>query len=684
MILDADRPLPTDITEKVGEIVKIGTSTNTKRLISVGNSETKPTEIDNVVLSLKGFIVKATNDGYVAHTIKQFFFINKEYSLEESSLPKIVRNTIESMRKDEECEISMNLKSITNFLKNKSVQLEKSFFENLSCVDDASKMFENTDYALNKYVEWEDVSKEDLESETKLFLYLKLNDFFVVQNLTNNGEIRKKILRNGNEWYYPKEQDYVECKIECFADEELLYTKVVSEFIDKAFFTLKSLNAVEKRIISNMKQDELAEVYVKNSFFEEHYKEFLHQYPQVNGRIITYNVCLMKVVKFTYIFRDHTRYGRNNKRLILQEGIGQDSPDRESYVKLKLFIRIDDKVVYDNFELDHSSVEGAKIINFKNSIDSEDYLKFRSEQNQKLSINFDNMDQERDPTTAKLVYDDFSQACFRRMSFILGQDIKLYSIPLSLRKVLIHMKRNEISLISTNFLDFFKDEDFQLGNISKDVNPYKLEGVEPKIEILVHLFEFANRPIFSNMNYRDKLEELNYMKSNGNIAFKSGNFYQAAKIYNNTYYRFTSGDVFGNSSQIATDNLKVNDSPIFQQLIDVKVSCALNLSTCKLKLNRFEKVIEVTKEILKNKDDIISSETRSEKEVKAIYLQSKALINLNSLESIEEALALLSSNSDILKGKPEFDSLFIEADDRLKLVKSKQKSLYKKMIFSKD
>lgn len=45
-------------------------------------------------------------------------------------------------------------------------------------------------------------------------------------------------------------------------------------------------------------------------------------------------------------------YGNDNKMITLQEGIGQDNPDRESFIKLKFLLRVNGKILYNGFDSD--------------------------------------------------------------------------------------------------------------------------------------------------------------------------------------------------------------------------------------------------------------------------------------------------------------------------------------------
>lgn len=56
-------------------------------------------------------------------------------------------------------------------------------------------------------------SEEKLEKlkNSNLIYEVTLYDWFIVQNLMDNQEIKKKIVSNGTKWIYPKLSDFVRC-----------------------------------------------------------------------------------------------------------------------------------------------------------------------------------------------------------------------------------------------------------------------------------------------------------------------------------------------------------------------------------------------------------------------------------------------------------------------------------------
>ncbi len=59
------------------------------------------------------------------------------------------------------------------------------------------------------------------------------------------------------------------------------------------------------------------------------------------------------------------------------------------------------------------------------------------------------------------------------------------------------------------------------------------------------------------------------MKDEGNKRFKNAYYYQASKIYNSAYYRYSYGDVFGNDSKKLNDNLEITNPELLKDLLDL-------------------------------------------------------------------------------------------------------------------
>ena len=88
----------------------------------------------------------------------------------------------------------------------------------------------------NNKIDMPGLMKEEIKGEY-VICEIMLHKFYTIQNLYDNGEIKKKILNYGNLWKYAKLSDYVTYSIKCFYDDKLLYQKIRSSggFVCKSF-----------------------------------------------------------------------------------------------------------------------------------------------------------------------------------------------------------------------------------------------------------------------------------------------------------------------------------------------------------------------------------------------------------------------------------------------------------------
>lgn len=260
---------------------------------------------------------------------------------------------------------------------------------------------------------------------------------------------------------------------------------------------------------------------------------------------------------------------------------------------------------------------------------------------------------------------------------LMNVDLKLYSLPISLRKVLIHMKKHEISLIKSNFIDIFSYD-----------QKYVFDINHCQVKILIHLIDFQNRPSFSSLAYKSKKDELEYMKEKGNELFKKERYYQANKVYHNAYHRFSYGDVFGNEGQRQKDDLIRKDVDLYRSLLELKYSIGFNFVNSCLKIGRLKKGNEASNELLSSinnssfENEFISKV--NDRRRKILYLKLRIMLLLKEVEGIEEGRELILKYKHENKEDYYKDSLFkeIEAeyDETIRNISMKQRGLYKKMF----
>lgn len=566
-----------------------------KEMIQSGCGSTKPLEIDIVVASIKCFLPSG-------QSLKYFTFENREFSLEGKNIPKAVKLGITNMRKNE-----------------------------------ISKFFIKANYIFKHFINFNIPFPSPIDSEgyrseiskEKLIFEIHLIDFFMVQNLYDNGEIKKKCIRNGLSMVSAKLPNKVHFSLRCkYQGKEIYARDSDSIFLDNSDkenleiagnkIQKYQLFDIERRILQSMKVNELASVIVKPSIMLEKNKDFLAYYAieykkpenfeaaaekimkapaKTSQELLTqerekdelynyiaendiYFECEMhNIEKYEYIFKPDKDI--LSKKLIVTKGFGKDSPDRESISMINMLIKIDGQIVFNSFNSHNNSdnnLASQQICDltdnpfsfaeaFEIKAKSEGIKAFRKEINNKYNIELDmDLEYDRDLKVFKEIQNNHCSA--------LSIDLREYSIPIILRKVLIHMKRGELAYISTGYIDYFSQNDVE---VCDKVG---------KIQIYVFLYDYLHRKLFSKMNLEEKYDDLIQLKELANSFFKANKLFRASKIYQNINYRFNFGDVFGMIFEENELPIKNQQPDLYKKLNDIRISCHNNLSTAKLKLGK--------------------------------------------------------------------------------------------------
>lgn len=605
-----------EIKDYVGMIEKIKKENIHKQILEVGKGIIKPSEIDTVVISSDCYF--NYNDNQIK--VQELSFIEKEFNLDNPTFPKALAIAIASMRLNEKSKILIKFSYIFKHYDKFKDLIEKSNYTELL---------------------YDDTFRSNHRTQTIIF-EVTLHKFYMVQNLMDNGEIRKKILVNAKSWRYARNPDIATYDLSChYQNQELYSKKNITNELDRD----NGLYEIEKRIIQNVRLTEVAEVIVKPSYMIDRNKEFLQHYNLGTSNLSDIKfICEVKEIQINdYIFKPDKDV--ISKKRILNKGIGKDSPDRESFVKVKLFLKLNNEIAFSNFTNSSSDL-------FYEKRDISSYLDWREKINSEFGIK--QLDEEDDYQKNKKIFDSLD-TCIQNTLVI---DLKLYSIPIVFRKVLIHMKRNEVAYVTTNFIDYFNANDIEIKNFSG------------KVEVGIHLFEFLHREQFSNLSYENKLKDLSELKEIANKFFMENKLYRASKIYQNINYRFNYGDVYGPDLENSEKKVRNENPQVADKLHEIRLSCHINLARAKLKLGKFFSAYEVTNKVLNDIDP---------KNEKALYIKGKSCIQLKryeeSVNTFETLNTLFPNNSEFIKSLEEARNIF-------NLDKQKQKNLFKKMIFS--
>jgi hypothetical protein len=562
--------------------------------------------------------------------IPELSFNKEEISLDDSDnpIPKAFVLGIQTMRKKEKSKLLIKMKYIFKYFDKRIHKYTNS---------QSAKFLYDEDFR-NEY------------QNEKLICEIELHDFFICQNLMDRGEIRKKILKNGRQWKYARNPDIAKFNLTCIYKNQTIYEKksIVSE-LDK-----DPLFEIEKRIVQNIKIGEQSEIRVKPSYMKDKNKEFLTFYKIDNEEDTFFLAELIDMEIFDYIFKPDK--DKISKKKVLNKGIGKECPERESIVKLKIQIKLGGKILYNNFE-EEDVVESY----IKNDTFTKSYTHWRTKINEEYKIN--EIGEEVDYQRDQEIFNRFDKE-YNTDNIIKTCDLRLYSVPLIVRKVLIHMKRNEIVFIKTNFLDYFEADSVVLNNLGDQKNS------DANIEIYLHLYEFFNRRFFSKMSYEEKFDELSKMKEIANDYFKEGKIFRSGKIYQNINSRFNYGDVFKSGDEKSESSMRKNQPEIYKKLIELRLSTHNNCAAVKFKLSKYFTCYEISKKIITEFDPF---------NLKANFLYGKSCIHL---KFYDEAIKALKSICEKGNDNQEFANLLKEAENLRNEELKKQKNIYKKMIFS--
>ena len=625
-------PLPPPLTEKEGDVVQLKDDNVIKIINKVGIESDKPIETDNVVIRSSCSYVDLDSQNEINIPILCEFKDETEINLSDDRLPRSFALGVKSMRIKEEATVKIKFKYIfKHLLKNK-------------------KHFENKDELKFLY---DEAFQKRYEKE-KMIVKITLINFFIIQNLMDKGEIRKKIIKQSpnRKNIYAKNGDIVTYNLRATYKDKELYNKInITSELDKELDV--TMFEIEHRLLENVKVGEVAVILVEPSFMTYKNQKFLDHYKLDNTEPTMFYCEVLDINHLEYVY--NIQKDKYSKTKVLHEGFGKDCPDREMSIKMKVQIKVNGVIKFNTFECD--DIEKDYI---PNQTYTQEVMEWRDNINQELQIN--NIDDEVDYNKDKIIYE--------RCTFkgLLDVDMKLYTIPNLFRKVLVHMKRNQINYIKTTYLDYFNEGNCELYNIGK----FNTFENQPNIEIYIHLYEFLHQPMFSKYSYQDKLNQLQYHKTIADDCFKQGKLFRAMKLYHNLKYRFNEGDVFGHDRVNAEMYLKENDKDTYDKLIQMRIATHNNYALCKLKLGKIFSCYETVKRVLDMYDN---------KNPKALYLYGKCCISMKeyqrAVDALKDLIEVQPNNKDAL-------DLYKEAQRLNNDDLGKNRNMFKKMFKAAD
>ena len=622
--------------DKIGEEVKVNEDKILKYIEQIGTSLDKPFETDNVIIECSSYYYPLEEPN---KEIKIPNFCNfdgkQEYNLSEDILPRSLSLAITSMRENEVSLFKIKFNYIFRFL---DIDLKgKKLYENK-----VPPEFMNSDFR-KKY------------SNEKIYFKVKLIKFYVIRNLYDNSQIQKKILVPSKirKNFYATDGDIVTYNMQCFYKQKEIYNKEqVKSELDCSLDEVHMLE-IEHRILEYIKIGEKSLITVLPEYMTAKNKLFLEKYNIDNTEPIQFIVEVFDIEHYEYVY--NIKKDRYSKTKLLHEGFGDECPDREMHIKLKLQIKINGEIKYNSFGVDDI---------VKDYLPNKKYMEemklWREEMNKKYDVK--NMDEDIDYEKDGKIFEELN------FPGLITIDMKNYTFPILLRKVLVHMKRNEIKYVKSTFMDYFCQDNCELYNIGT----FNVDDGKNKIEIYIHLYDFKHIKSYYKLNYEEKYKNLIMYKERADQCFKKGTqaqIYRAMKIYHNLNYRFDEGDVFGSEKDKEEEKLKNENKELYENLVKMRINVHNNFALCKFKLGKIYSCYEAATKTL----------TIDDKNPKALFLHGKSSLMLNfyklAVDSLRKLKGLQPDNHDI-------DETLEEAEKKYNNDLAKERNMFKKMFKS--
>ena len=448
---DGEEPYSPISDDKIGEEIKVNEDKILKNIEQIGTSLDKPFETDNVILecSCYYYSIEEPNKEILLNDFCKFDG-KTEYNLSEDIFPRSLCLAISTMRENEISLFKIKFNFIFRFI-DKDLK-EKKYYENKFPPEFMDKDF-RAKYANNK-----------------IYFKVKLIKFYMIRNLYDNSQIQKKILvpSSMRKNFYATDGDIVTYNMKCVYKQKEIYNKEQTKSdLDCSLDEVHMLE-IEHRILENIKIGEKSLVTVLPEYMTAKNKLFLEQYNIDNTEPIQFLVEVFDIEHYEYVY--NIKKDRYSKTKLLHEGFGDECPDREMHIKLKIQIKINGEIKYNSFGVDDIIKDYLPNTKYIDEVKN-----WRDEMNKKYDIK--NMDEDVDYEKDGKIFDELN------FPGLITVDMKNYTFPILLRKVLVHMKRNEIKYVKSTFMDHFSQDDCELYNIGT----FNVDDGKTKIEIFIHL-----------------------------------------------------------------------------------------------------------------------------------------------------------------------------------------------------
>ena len=504
---DSDTEIPKD---KEGQEDKIILNHVVKRIVVPGFGLDKPSKHDFLHIKYKCYFKED----------KTIIIENSEISdyMYKIKLPLGITKAIKCMRKGEESVIKLEPK----------YGFKKVNFDDLNRFCEIDKIKINLNINKDEYIKclFDKMQKNTLIYEIILINYVKLFD------LTGNKNLMKRIINEGIGLDKPYTDSEIIINIKLIQNgEKIIELENVKSKLNEEFFTY-----AECVIIKSMKKKEKCFIEIKRDFFIENLnncnkeKNIIYNYlkeKNIINNILDLNDKEYKryqyeieLIKFknnisTIYYKD-----KEYTKEIISKGIGNCSPFRDALIMMPFSVKINNKLIYSDFEL----------VGYKNENDFFQKIKIIKKKIKQIPSYEEKaqflIEDELNKENLKFnIYDKLTQ----NFPNVFRKEILQTLKPLSIFKLYFGLNKNIKDELEQNYFIFInKDLNFFKNELSK-VNQDKIN-----IEFTACLLNFEDYiNVFNNNLIEDKVEKISEYKNISNNFFSQGYLHKAKKIYKN-------------------------------------------------------------------------------------------------------------------------------------------------------
>ena len=504
---DSDTEIPKD---KEGQEDKIILNHVVKRIVVPGYGLDKPSKHDFLHIKYKCYFKEDKN----------IIIENSELSdyMYKIKLPLGITKAIKCMRKGEESIIKLEPK----------YGFKKVNFDDLNRFCEIDKIKINLNINKDEYIKclFDKMQKNTLIYEIILINYVKVFD------LTGNKNLLKRIINEGIGLDKPYTDSEIIINIKLIQNgEKIIELENVKSKLNEEFFTY-----AECVIMKSMKKKEKCFIEIKRDFFIENLnncnkeKNIIYNYlkeKNIINNILDLNDKEYKryqyeieLIKFknnvsTIYYKD-----KEYTKEIISKGIGNCSPFRDALIMMPFSVKINNKLIYSDFEL----------VGYKNENDFFQKIKIIKKKIKQIPSYEEKaqflIEDELNKENLKFnIYDKLTQNFPNVFRKEILQTLKL----LSIFKLYFEFNKNIKDELEQNYFIF----------INKDLNFFKNELSKEKqdkinIEFTACLLNFEDYiNVFNNNLIEDKVEKISEYKNISNNFFSQGYLHKAKKIYKN-------------------------------------------------------------------------------------------------------------------------------------------------------